>query len=165
MYERSGAEMIIVDWLDLEGTDYEDQADDIATFTDTYAARVNMVDLRGPGIVLADMLKKRGRTNIEGFQGTPQSNNELYTIYEREIRHQRVRYIAYSEGEPATRTRARNRFIEEHLDVERHFVGNLLKLEAPKRKDVHDDYVASGALGVYAAVKGDSSRPDAVWGY
>lgn len=153
MYERSGAEMIIIDWLELEGTDYEDQADKIVTFTDAYNARVNMVDLRGPGIVLADMLRRRGKTKTEGFQGTPQSNNELYTIYEREIRHQRVRYIAYSDGEPATRTRSRNRFIEEHLDVERHFVGNLLKLEAPNKKGFHDDYVSSGALGVYGAVK------------
>jgi len=154
MYERSGAELIIIDWLELEGTDYEDQADDIAAFTDGYNTRLNMVDLRGPGLVLADMLRKRGKTRVEGFQGTSQSNNELYTIYERELRHQRVRYIAFSEGETAIRTRCRNRFIEEHLDVERHFVGNLLKLEAPNRKGMHDDYVSSGALGVYAAVKG-----------
>jgi hypothetical protein len=153
MYERSGAELIIIDWLELEDTDYEDQADKLSAFTDGYSARVNMVDLRGPGLVLADMLRKHGKTRVEGFQGTPQTNNELYTIYEREIRHQRVRYIAYCEGEPETVTRCRNHFIEEHLDVERHFVGNLLKLEAPNKKGFHDDYVSSGALGVYGAVK------------
>ena len=153
MYERSGAELIIIDWLELEGTDYEDQADDISTFTDGYDARLNLVDLRGPGIVLADMLRRRGKTKVEGFQATPQSNNELYTIYEREMKHQRVRYITHREGEPETMTRCRNRFIEEHLDVERHFVGNLLKLEAPNKEGFHDDYVSSGALGVYGAVK------------
>jgi hypothetical protein len=153
MYERSGADLIIIDWLELEGTDYEDQADDIAAFTAGYNARVNVVDLRGPGIVLADMLRRRGKTKVEGFQGTPQSNNELYTIYERELTHKRVKYLAYQGGEPATLTRCRNRFIEEHQDVERHFTGNLLKLEAPQKKGYHDDYVSSGALGVFGSVK------------
>jgi hypothetical protein len=156
IYERDGMDLVIIDWLELEGVDYEDQADKLSAFTADYNVLLNTVDLRGPGIVLADMLHRRGSTKIEGFQGTPQNNNLLYTLYEREITRKRLRYIAYDPKESPLLTRARKHFIEEHLDVERHFTGNLLKLEAPNRKNCHDDYVSSGALGVYSAIKGSS---------
>lgn len=160
LYERSGAELIIIDWLELEGTDYEEQADDIVEFTEHNNVAVNCVDVRGPGLVLADMLRKRGSTEIQEFMETPKSNNEMYTIYERELRHRRLRYIAHVEGEPEERTRCRKRFIEEHVDAERHFKNNLLKVEAPNKKGVHDDYVASGALGVFAAIGPKEHRRD-----
>jgi hypothetical protein len=163
MYERNGAELIIIDWLELEGTDYEEQANQIKIFTEAYKASVNVIDLRGPGLVLADMLMARCSVTTRGIQATPQSNNEIGTIYDRALRHKRVRYVAHVKGEPPERTRSRNRFIEEHQDVERHFTNNLLKLEAPKKRKAHDDYMASSALAVYGAIKDIASEPDAAY--
>ena len=163
MLERVGSDLIIVDWREWEGTDYETQAEELHVFVDEYQARKNVVDARGPGAVLVDMLRKRGDTPIEEVKATDQSNNTMYTIYERELTHKRLLYLAPVKGEHEALTRCRNRFIEEHVDVERHIKNNKLKLEAPQRRGYHDDYVSSAALGVFGALEGQGSDPTAVF--
>jgi len=154
--ERSGAELIVIDWLELEGADYEEQWDLIAAFLRPYKVTVNLVDSTGTQDSSVDGLRSRCRDfcRTEGFKFTAESADNLYKIYEREIRQGRLRYRKQSPGEPEVRTRSRNRFLEEHQDVERVFRANKLKLAAPDRRGAHDDYVASGALAVYAAVQG-----------
>ena len=157
--ERSGAELIIIDWLELEGTNYEDQADLIAAFLKQYKPVVNLVDATATQDMIVDMLTSRcrGICSTEGFKFTAESADQLWKIYEREIHQGRLRYISAPKRgqprEPEARTRSRNRFIEEHLDVDRETKANKLRLAAPDRRGAHDDYVASGALGVYAACK------------
>lgn len=147
--ERTGANLTIIDWLELQGVDYEDQADKIVAFTASYNVVMNTVDTRGPGNVLIDMLRRRGATPVQGIQETPQLNNTLYVEYEREITQKRLRYIAASDKEPAERTRCRDRFFEQHTDVRRIVKNNLVSLKAPERTDAHDDYCSSAALAVY----------------
>jgi hypothetical protein len=163
--ERSGAELIAIDWLELEGTNYEDQADLIAAFLGPYKPDVNLVDATATQDMIVDMLANRcrGICRTEGFKFTAESADQLWKIYEREIHQGRLRYIQARPKEPEALTRSRNRFIEEHQDVERVLRANKLKLAAPDRRGAHDDYVASSALAVYAAIYDASSRPEAVY--
>jgi electron transfer flavoprotein alpha subunit len=152
--ERSGAELIAIDWLELEGTNYEEQADLIAAFLKEYKPVVNLVDATATQDMIVDMLANRcrGICHTEGFKFTAESADQLWKIYEREIHQGRLRYIKARPKEPEALTRSRNRFIEEHQDVKRVLRANKLKLTAPNRRGAHDDYVASAALGVYAAI-------------
>ena len=149
--ERNGENLIVVDWLELEGVDYEDQANKIAAFTDRWHVALNAIGTQGPGNVVADMLEKPGSARILGLKETPQSNNTMYVEYERELKQHRFMYVGHVEGESAERTRCRRRFIEQHTDVRRVITNNLLSLKAPPRAGMHDDYCASAALALYGA--------------
>ena len=149
--ERNGENLIVVDWLELEGVDYEDQANKIAAFTDQWHVALNTIGTQGPGNVVADMLEKRGSARILRLKETPQSNNTMYVEYERELKQHRFMYVGHVEGESAERTRCRRRFIEQHTDVRRVITNNLLSLKAPPRTGTHDDYCASAALALYGA--------------
>ena len=152
--EQAGAELTIIDWLELEGTNYEDQADLIAAFLSPYQPSINMVDSTATQDMMVDMLTSRcrGICATQGFKFTAESADQLWKNYEREIQQDRLHYIEHKEGEPEELTRCRNRFIEEHLDAERQSRANKLRIAAPNRRGAHDDYVASGALAVHAAL-------------
>ena len=163
--ERSGMNLIILDWLELEGTNYEDQADLIASFMKPYKPAANVVDATATQDMIVDMLANRcrGICRTEGFKFTAESADQLWKLYERELHQGRLQYIAPKDNESQTLTRCRNRFLEEHQDAEREVKANKLKIRAPDRRGAHDDYVASAALAVRAATAGLSSAPDAVY--
>ena len=153
--ERTGADLVVIDWLELQGTNYEDQADLIAAFLKQYKPVVNTVDATATQDMMVDMLTNRcrGICRTEGFKFNPESVDQLWKMYERELHQGRLRYIAAKKGEPESLTRCRNRFIEEHQDAEREVKANKLKVRAPDRRGAHDDYPVSNALAVYGAVR------------
>jgi hypothetical protein len=144
--ERSGANLIIVAWLDLEGIDYEDQAGSIAAFLKEWRVSLNTVDATATQDMMVDMLtaRCRGFGKTQGFKFTAENCDILYKLYERELRRARLRFAANANsGSPRENQelhrRCRDRFIEQHLDVERVFTANKMKLAAPRRRGAHDD--------------------------
>lgn len=142
--ERQGPRILILAWLEMEGTDYEKQADEGVKFIEAWQASTGEIDITGPGDPVFDMVKKRLRTaSIREQRFSLQENDRLYKQYERELIHQRLLY-------PTQDSREQRRFIEQHVDAEKIYSRNMLQVKAPDRPNVHDDYVASGALLVDA---------------
>jgi hypothetical protein len=162
--EQSGTDLHILSWLELEGTNYEEQADLVTAFLGQYKPVKTLVDSTGVGDPVLDMLTQRcrGITQIEGFKFTPESRDHLWKIYQRELAQGRLSYPTEATSEE--QKRYRRRFEEEHIDAERETKANKINVRAPTRKGAHDDYIVSAALAVYAATQGHSSAPDAVWG-
>jgi hypothetical protein len=144
----------ILDWLEREGVDYEDQAEDIIQCLSYWKVKAAVIEKNGPGNVVIDVIRKRHPLRIIPFDSNSRSCDELYTDYKREIDQGRLHY-------PKTPTedqrRALKHFTEEHLDAIREANYNLIKVHAPDRRDAHDDYVSSGALAVHGILKGDNS--------
>jgi len=148
--ERQGPLILIVAWLEFEGTDYEVQAEDIAKFLSSWKVQIAEVDITGPGDPVYDMLVRRlgDICSVREQRFSPQENDRLYKQLERELLHKRLLY-------PAEDSLMQRRFFEQLVDAEKVYKQNLLQVEAPKRPNAHDDYVASAALTVDAALESD----------
>ncbi|MGO9644541.1 MAG: hypothetical protein ACLPY5_07315, partial [Candidatus Bathyarchaeia archaeon] len=153
--EREGEQTHIISWLELEGLDYETQADSIRQFLTENHVRSVAIDVTGPGRAVYDLLRNRsGRIYYHDFTFNPQNNNDLYVQYQREIDQQRFHYPKTPKPD---QLHSHNHFMEEHFDAIREVKNNKITVHAPKGKHNHDDYVASAALAVYAILKGDRS--------
>lgn len=169
--ERAGARKIILDWLELQGIDYQEQAELEAAFLKPYHLKGPMISdatAQQDAIVEDQKIACRGICRVEGLKLTVDINDLIYKTYQREAQHGRLFYL---QDPPATVPesrrkdwyRCRDHFIEQHQDVERKVTVNKVKLLAPDRKGAHDDYVASAALALYAITAGATSDPDAVY--
>jgi hypothetical protein len=160
--ELNGMEIYILGWLELEGLDFENQFPRIVKFLKEYQPlRFGVVDVPGMGVALYDMLKKRlwdevldaeGKVvervawaRLDGFYGSKTENDNLFKCMDREFQHGRIYF-------PKTTKylREKAKFVDQLLDLERHYLGHSLKLQAPKIKGRHDDYPLSLALALYA---------------
>jgi hypothetical protein len=155
--ERRGFETFILAWLELEGTNYEQQIELVVEAIRKYPVATLVVDSTGAGDPVCDMLagKLRGICQVIPYQFTPRSIDSLYKVYDRELSQGRVHYPK-SMSDPE-QTRYLTRFIEQHLAAEKEYKNNLLNVRAPDRRGAHDDYCASGALMIYAATQPDMS--------
>jgi hypothetical protein len=155
--ERWGFETFILAWLELEGTNYEQQIDIITEAAKKWALTTLAVDTTGLGDPVCDMLteKLRGICQVIPYQFTPRSTDSLYKVYDRELSQGRLHYPK-TMSDPE-QTRCLTRFVEQHLAAEKDYKMNLLKVRAPDRRGAHDDYCASGALMIYAATQPDIS--------
>jgi len=152
---RFGENSFIERWVELHGTDYEDQADTALDFIQRGKYETIKIDKNGPGTPFIDMLRRRIVTEnnkapekeriscrIDGQPMTAESNNRIYSQYEREVTHRRLFY-------PAAESREQQRFLQQHYDVMRSYgAKSMMKLEAPSGQ--HEDYVVSSALLVDA---------------
>ena len=156
--ERAGERKIILDWLELQGNDYQEQAELIAAFLKPHTPLYALLsDATGQQDAIVEDQRNACRTicKVEGLKLTVETNDLIYKNYQREIQHNR---LFYTREPPPTLNknyrkewfRTRDHFIEQHLDVERVFKANKMKLKAPERRGAHDDYVTSGALALHA---------------
>jgi len=158
--EINGTQIHIIAWLELQGLDYERQIPEIANFLKKYAPlRYGLMDARAVGEPVFDMLYKKIRrfAPLEDYFGSPKLNDAMYKDMDREFVHSRVHYPKETKY-----TREKNKFIEQMLDLERNYSGNLLKLEHPKIRGRHDDYPQSLALAIFA-FKEKSFEPGAAF--
>jgi len=154
--ERQGEELIFTKWFEWEGTDYETQASEMARILHDECVMVAKIGSRGVGEPVFDMLRHRlaelgAKCALGEIKESSDENDRLFKIYEREIKHRRLRYIADGSKE-------QKRFFTEHVDAERIVKGNKITVEAPKRRGAHEDYVDSGAFLVDALLDTSSFR-------
>jgi len=151
--EREGDQIHIISWLELEGINYETQANTIHQFLINNNVRSATIDVTGPGRAVYDILRNHQDIYLREFTFNPQNNNDLYVRYQREIDQERLHYPKTPQPD---QLQLRNRFMEEHFDAIREVKNNKINIRAPKVKHSHDDYVASAALAVHGVLSGDS---------
>jgi hypothetical protein len=137
----------ILNWLDLEGLDWETQYFRIVEFLKNYRIFKVGVDATGLGDVVAQRLRLlMPGVDVVEF-GSSQSDQSARWKYLRGLIDRRQ--IVWPAGAKVRRLKIWRRFRTEMEDLEIDFKGQYVLAEAPQLKDAHDDYADSLAIGCY----------------
>lgn len=128
----------VLNWLDLEGMDWEEQYFRIVEFLSNYNIWKIGIDVGGLGDVVAQRLKIL-MPHVEvielGSSNTDQS--ERWKYLKQLLEHDQISWPA---GAKVRSRKVYKRFRQEMEDLEIHFKGPYVLAEAPKTNDAHDDY-------------------------
>jgi Terminase RNaseH-like domain len=135
----------ILNWLDLEGRDWEEQYFQIIEFLSKYNVWKVGVDAGGVGDVVAQRLRIL-MPHIDVIDlGSSQSEQSDRWKYLRSLIDRRQ--VMWPAGAKVRRLKIWRRFRQEMEDLEINFKGPYVLAEAPNLKDAHDDYADSLAIG------------------
>lgn len=135
----------VLNWLDLEGRDWEEQYFQIVDFLQKYNVWKIGIDVGGVGDVVAQRLRLL-MPNIDVIDiGSSQAEQSDRWKYLRSLIDRRQ--VMWPAGAKVRRLKIWRRFRQEMEDLEINFKGPYVLAEAPNLKDAHDDYADSLALG------------------
>lgn len=135
----------VLNWLDLEGRDWEEQYFQIIEFLSKYNVWKVGIDVGGVGDVVAQRLRLL-MPQIEVIDlGSSQSEQSDRWKYLRSLIDRRQ--VMWPAGAKVRRLKIWRRFRQEMEDLEINFKGPYVLAEAPNLKDAHDDYADSLAIG------------------
>lgn len=144
----------VLNWLDLEGMDWEEQYFRIVEFLSNYNIWKVGIDVGGLGDVVAQRMKilMPGVEVVElGSSNTDQS--ERWKYLKQLLDHAQISWPA---GAKVRNLKRYKRFRTEMEDLEIHFKGPYVLAEAPKANDAHDDYPDSLAMAcILSHLEGD----------
>jgi hypothetical protein len=137
----------VLNWLDLEGLDWEAQYKQIVEFLANYRVWKVGIDVGGLGDVVAQRLRiLMPQTDIVDF-GSSQGEQSDRWKYLRGLIDRRQ--IVWPAGSRVRRLKTWKRFRQEMEDLEILFKGPYVLAAAPEIRDAHDDYADSLAIGCY----------------
>jgi hypothetical protein len=148
----------ILNWLDLEGMDWEEQYFRIVDFLANYSIYKIGIDVGGLGDVVAQRLKILLPYAEIVELGAAQVDQSTRWKHLRQLIDRRQ--ISWPAGAKVKRLKAYRRFRNEMEDLEINFKGPYVLAEAPKESDAHDDYPDSLALACVLTLDSDD-RGDA----
>lgn len=134
----------ILNWLDLEGMDWEEQYFRIVEFLANYRVWKIGIDAGG----LGDVVAQRLRLLLPGVDVVDQPSDQgnqsrrwkhLLQLIDRQ-------QIAYPHGSKVRKLKVHRRFIQEMQELQLKYKGPHMLAEAPTRAYAHDDYPDSLAL-------------------
>jgi hypothetical protein len=135
----------VLNWLDLEGMDWEEQYFRIVEFCSNYSIWKIGIDSGGLGDVVAQRLRVL-MPHIEIVDlGSSQSEQSERWKYLRSLIDRRQ--VMWPAGAKVRRLKIWKRFRQEMEDLEIVFKGPYVLAEAPSIRDAHDDYADSLAIG------------------
>lgn len=148
--------LFILDWAMWEGDDYPKQVGDVVAILDNYPKLEHLtIDETGVGKVIKDLLKNTklaGKFNGFDFGQGGQKLSELWGNLQNMLINRKMIRVPLgpnwekSQGLDIPLDVETSKFVEEVLNAEKVFRGQLLKVAAPEGRGLHDDYVASLAV-------------------
>jgi len=134
----------ILNWLELQGDDWEDQYFQIVNFLANYDVLAVGVDANGVGDAVAQRLKilmPRAEVHAIGSSQPEQSKRwkHLKALIDR-------RLIGYPAHAKTRKLRTYKRFLQQMTDLETKFQGPNFLAHAPEEAHAHDDYADSLAI-------------------
>lgn len=130
----------VLNWLDLEGMDWEEQYFRIVEFLSNYNVWKIGIDIGGLGDTVAQRLKlMMPHTEIVEL-GSAQSEQTLRWKHLKQLLESNDNLIAWPAGAKVRRLKVYRRFRQEMEDLEILFKGPYVLAEAPHEADAHDDY-------------------------
>lgn len=143
----------ILNWLEIQNTEWEEQYFTIVDFLDNYNLAYVGVDAQGMGSAVAERLKRllEHRCEVIPVSSDPKTQSErwknLIALLQR-------RMIVYPGHSKAKRTRVWRRFRQQMEDAEKSMKGQYLQVEAPSdERDSHDDFVDSLAIAAMMSMQ------------
>ena len=136
----------ILNWLELQGDDWEDQYFQIVNFLGSYDVLAVGVDANGVGDAVAQRLKlllPRAEVHSIGSSQPEQSKRwkHLKALIDR-------RLVGWPAHAKTRRLRTWKRFYQQMTDLETKFTGPNFLAHAPDEAHAHDDYADSLAIAV-----------------
>jgi hypothetical protein len=140
----------VLDWLELQGDDWEDQYFQIVNFLSNYDVLAVGVDANGVGDAVAQRLKillPRAEVVSVGSSQPEQSKRwkHLKALIDR-------RLIGYPAHAKTRRLHRWKRFYQQMTDLETKFTGPNFLAKAPDEAHAHDDFADSLAIAVSMTV-------------
>jgi len=128
----------VLNWLDLEGMDWEEQYFRIAEFLSNYNVWKIGIDVGGLGDVVAQRMQIiMPQTEVVPLGSSNTDQSQRWKYLKQLLDHGQISWPA---GAKVRRLKNYKRFRTEMEDLEIHFKGPYVLAEAPKVSDAHDDY-------------------------
>jgi hypothetical protein len=145
----------ILNWLEIQGDDWEDQYFQIVSFLENYDVLAVGVDANGVGDAVAQRLRlllPRSEVHSIGSSQQEQSKRwkHLKTLLDR-------RLVGWPAHAKTRRLRTWKRFYQQMTDLEVKFQGPNFLAHAPEEAHAHDDYADS--LAIACALTIDLTMP------
>jgi hypothetical protein len=134
----------ILNWLELQGDDWEEQYFQIVNFLANYDVLAIGVDSNGVGDAVAQRLKiLMGRAEVIPLTSSPTEQSSRFKHLQALIQR---RALTYPNNYTARRLRIHKRFIQQMTDAEVQYKGPNFTVAAPNEAHAHDDFVDSLAI-------------------
>ena len=137
----------IVNWLEINGDDYNSQFNQIINFLGNYSIRRLVIDSTAEGS-FADRLNANLDYEVIPYAFTSKSKSELYKHLDSELKSGRAKF---PKDEETMTDREYKKFIQEFLELEKEYKGQYMYVSHPPKRGAHDDYPDSWALAVFGA--------------
>lgn len=145
----------VLNWLEIQGADWEEQYFEIINFLNNYDVLAVAVDGNGVGDAVAQRLQVlMPNTEVLAVTSSVGEQSGRYKHLQSLLQRRLVSWPAHSK---VRRTRTYRRFIQQMGDAETDFKGPNLEVKAPDEAHAHDDYVDS--LSLACSVTKDLTMP------
>lgn len=134
----------ILNWMEIQGDDWEDQYFQIVNFLENYDVMAIAVDTNGVGDAVADRMKiLMPRAEVVALSSSPAEQSKRWKHMQALIQRQMISWPAHAK---TRRLRSWKRFYQQMTDAEVKYKGPNFLVEAPDEAHAHDDYVDSLSL-------------------
>ena len=134
----------ILNWLEMQGDDWEEQYFQIVNFLENYDVMAVAVDTNGVGDAVAERLKVlMPRAQVVAVTSSQSEQSKRWKHLQALIQRQMLSWPAHAH---TRRTRTWKRFYQQMTDAEVKYKGPNFLVEAPDEAHAHDDFVDSLSL-------------------
>jgi hypothetical protein len=134
----------VLNWLEIQGDDWEDQFMQIQQFLSNYDVLAIGVDANGVGDAVAQRLKiLMPRSEVIPVTSSPTEQSKRWKHLQALIQRQMVSWPAHAK---TRRLRIWKKFYQQMTDAEVKYKGPNFLVEAPDEAHAHDDFVDSLSL-------------------
>ncbi len=134
----------ILNWMEIQGDDWEDQYFQIVNFLGNYDVLAVAVDSNGVGDAVAQRLKLLlPRAEVMSILSSPTEQSKRWKHLQALIQRQMISWPAHAK---TRRLRIWKRFYQQMTDAEVQYKGPNFLVAAPDEAHAHDDFVDSLAL-------------------
>ena len=134
----------VLNWLELQGDDWEEQYFQIVNFLSNYDVLAIGVDANGVGDAVAQRLKVlMPRAEVIPLTSSPTEQSKRFKHLQALIQR---RMLSFPNHAKTRRLRLHKRFIQQMTDAEVQYKGPNFMVAAPNEAYAHDDFVDSLAI-------------------
>jgi hypothetical protein len=134
----------VLNWLEIQGEDWEEQYFQIVNFLSNYDVLAIGVDANGVGDAVAQRLKVlMPRAEVVPLTSSQKEQSTRYKHLQALMQRRMLGYPAHAK---TRRLRTWKRFMQQMTDAEIKYKGNQFVVEAPDEAHAHDDFVDSLSL-------------------
>ena len=148
----------VLNWLELQGDDWEEQYFQIVNFLENYDVLAVGVDANGVGDAVAQRLKLLlPRAEVISLTSSPSEQSGRWKHLQALLQREMVSWPAHAK---TRRLRTWKRFYQQMVDAEVQYKGPNFLVAAPDESYAHDDFVDS--LAIACAMTKDLVMPEVV---
>lgn len=141
----------VLNWLEIQGDDWEEQYYQIVNFLAPYDVLAVGVDANGVGDAVAQRLKLLlPRSEVIPLASNQAEQSKRWKHLQALVQRRLIGWPAHAK---TRRVKVYQRFMQQMLDAEKKFNGQFFSVEAPDEAGAHDDYVDSLAIAAYVTAE------------